>query len=92
MELTTQASEIKSALSNINSFVRELGKSDAVAEVKVAKMPVNLASSGSLSGSTTSARQERPQISQFDVELVLKPGCEAMLNLSSRICALCPDH
>jgi hypothetical protein len=74
MELTAQASDIKGALSNINSFVRELGKSDKVAEVKVTKMPVNLASSGSLSGSTTSARQEQPQTSQFDVELVLKPG------------------
>ena len=74
MELTAQPGDIKGALANINSFVRELGKSDKVAEVKVTKMPLNLASTGSLSGSTATARQEQPQTSQFDVELVLKPG------------------
>jgi hypothetical protein len=74
MELTAQPGDIKGALASINTFVRELGKSDKVAEVKVTKMPLNLASTGSLSGSTATARQEQPQTSQFDVELVLKPG------------------
>jgi hypothetical protein len=74
MELTAQPGDIKGALSTINSFVRELGKSDKVAEVKVTKMPLNLASSGSLSGSTASPRREQPQASQFDVEVTLKPG------------------
>ena len=55
-------------------FVRELGKNEKVAEAKVTKMPLNLASTGSLSGSTASARQKQPQTSQFDVEVVLKPG------------------
>jgi hypothetical protein len=74
MELSAQPGDMKGALSVINSFVRELGKSDKVAEVKVTKMPLNLASSGSLSGSTANARREQPQASQFDVEVTLKPG------------------
>jgi hypothetical protein len=74
MELTAQPGDIKGALSTINSFVRELGKSDKVAEVKVTKMPLNLASTGSLSGSTANPRREQPQASQFDVEVTLKPG------------------
>jgi hypothetical protein len=74
LELTSQPGDIKGALASINTFVRELGKNEHVAEAKVAKMPLNLASTGSLTGSTASARQERPQTSQFDVEVVLKPG------------------
>lgn len=74
MEMTAQPGDIKGALASINTFVRELGKSDKVAEVKVTKMPLNLASTGSLSGSTATARLEHAQASQFDVELVLKPG------------------
>jgi hypothetical protein len=74
IELTSQPGDIKGSLANINSFVRELGKSEQVAEVKVTKMPLDLASSGTLSGSTSSARQEQAQASHFDVELVLKPG------------------
>ena len=74
MELTAQPGDMKGTLSTINSFVRELGKSDKVAEARVAKMPVNLASSESLSGSTASPRREQAQASQFDVEVALKPG------------------
>ena len=74
LELTSQPGDIKGALASINTFVRELAKNDQVAEAKVAKMPLNLASTGSLTGSTASARQEQSQTSQFDVELVLKPG------------------
>jgi hypothetical protein len=75
MELTAQPGDIKGALDSINSFVRDLGKNDKVAEVKVTKMPVNLASSGNLSGSTAAnPRQEQAQASQFDVQVTLKPG------------------
>ena len=74
MELTAQPGDMKGALSTINSFVRELGKNDKVAEARVAKMPVNLASSESLSGSTASPRREQAHASQFDVEVTLKPG------------------
>lgn len=75
MELTAQPGDIKGALASINNFVRDLGKSDKVAEVKVTRMPLNLASSGSLSGSTAAnPRQEQAQTSQFDVLLTLKPG------------------
>jgi len=75
MELTAQPGDIKGALTSINSFVRDLGKNDKVAEVKVTKMPLNLASSGNLSGSTAAnPRQEQAQKSQFDVQLTFKPG------------------
>ena len=59
---------------NINSFVRELGKSEKVAEAKVARMPLNFASTGNLSGSTANPRLEKAQASQFEVEVVFKPG------------------
>jgi hypothetical protein len=74
MELTSQPGDIKGALANINSFVRELGKSDKVAEAKVSRMPLNFASTGNLSGSTANPHLEKPQTSQFDVEVVFKPG------------------
>ena len=74
MELTAQPGDMKGVLSTINSFVRELGKNDKVAEARVAKMPVNLASSESLSGSTASPHREQVHASQFDVEVTLKPG------------------
>jgi hypothetical protein len=74
MELTAQPGDIKGALASINSFVRELGKSEKVAEAKVARMPLNFASTGNLSGSTANPRLEKAQTSQFDVEVVFKPG------------------
>ena len=74
MELTAQPGDIKGALAGINSFVRELGKSDKVAAARVARLPLNFASTGNLSGSTANPRLEKPQTSQFDVEVVFKPG------------------
>jgi hypothetical protein len=74
LELTAQPGDFKGALANITSFVRELSKSDNVAEAKVVKMPLNLSSSATLTGSTASLRQEQPQSAQFDVEVRLKPG------------------
>jgi len=74
MELTTQPGDIKGALGSINSFVHELGKSDKVAAAKVARMPLNFASTGNLSGSTSNPHLEKPQVSQFEVEVVFKPG------------------
>jgi hypothetical protein len=74
MELTAQPGDFKSALANINSFVRDLSKNENVADAKVTKMPLNLSSSATLTGSTASLRQEQPQSAQFDVEIRLKPG------------------
>ena len=74
MELTAQPGDFKSALANITSFVRELSKNESVAEAKVAKMPLNLSSSATLTGSTASRRQEQSQSALFDVEVRLKPG------------------
>jgi hypothetical protein len=74
MELTAQPGDFKSALANINSFVRDLGKSEQVADAKVSKMPLNLSSAATLTGSTASLRQEQAQSAQFDVEVRLKPG------------------
>ncbi len=74
VELTAQSGDIKGALGSINSFARELSKSDKVAAAKVVRMPLNFASTGNLSGSTANPRLEKPQTSQFDVEVVFKPG------------------
>jgi hypothetical protein len=74
LELTAQPGDFKGALANITSFVRELSKSESVAEAKVVKMPLNLSSTATLTGSTASLRQEQPQSAQFDVEVRLKPG------------------
>lgn len=74
MELTAQPGDFKSALANINNFVRELAKNKNVAEAKVSRMPLNLSSSATLTGSTASQHQEQAQAAQFDVEVRLKPG------------------
>jgi hypothetical protein len=74
MELTAQPGDFRSALANINTFVRDLAKNEKVADAKVTKMPLNLSSSATLTGSTASQRQEQPQAAQFDVEVRLKPG------------------
>ena len=41
---------------------------------KVARMPLNFASTGNLSGSTSNPHLEKPQASQFEVEVLFKPG------------------
>jgi hypothetical protein len=74
LELTAQPGDYRAALANMNSFIRDIGKNDKVAEAKVVKMPLNLASSATLSGSTATPRQERPEQAQFQIELTLKPG------------------
>jgi hypothetical protein len=74
MELTAQPGDFKSALANINNFVRDLAKNEKVAEAKVTKMPLNLSSSATLTGSTASQHHEQAQAAQFDVEVRLKPG------------------
>ena len=73
LELTAQPGDIKGTLASINSFVRELGKSDKVAEARVVHMPMNFASTGNLSGSTANPHLEKAQTSQFDVEVAFKP-------------------
>ena len=74
LELTAQPGDFRAALASINSFVRDLAKHENVAEVKVIKMPLNLASNATLSGSTATQRQVQAQNAQFDIQVVLKPG------------------
>jgi len=74
LELTAQPGDFRAALASINSFVRDLAKNENVADVKVIKMPLNLASNATLSGSTATQRQVQAQNAQFDIQVVLKPG------------------
>jgi hypothetical protein len=74
LELTAQPGDFRAALTSINNFVRDLAKNESVAEAKVVKMPLNLASTGTLSGSTAIQRREQAENAQFDIQVVLKPG------------------
>lgn len=74
VELTAPTGDYKEALASVNSFARDLGTNDKVAGAKIVKVPLNLASSGTLSGSTTAPRREGAESARFAVELTLKPG------------------
>ncbi len=74
LELRGYTGGYRGALGSIDQFVAELARSEAVAEAKASRLPLNLNPSGTLSGSTASARQEQPKTAQFEVQLLLKPG------------------
>ena len=74
LQLMAKPSDQKAVLATINKFVKDLGGSELVATARTVKLPVNLASSAKLSGSTANPRREQPQLAPFEVELVLKPG------------------
>lgn len=74
LQLMAQPGDFKGALATINHFVKDLGKSGNVSAARTVKLPLNLASSARLSGSTAAPRKEQPQLAQFEVEVVLKPG------------------
>jgi hypothetical protein len=74
LQLTAKPSDQKTVLATINKFVKDLGLSEQVASARTVKLPVNLASSAKLIGSTANPRREQPQLAPFEVELVLKSG------------------
>ena len=74
VQLEAMPGDFKGALAGINKFVKDLGKQEAVAQARTIKLPLNLASNATLSGSTASRRVEQPITAQFEVEVVLKPG------------------
>ena len=67
-------SDQRALLASINKFLKDLGSSELVSTARTVKLPVNLASSAKLSGSTANPRREQPQLAQFEVEVALKPG------------------
>lgn len=74
LQLMAKPSDQKAVLATINKFVKDLTGNELVAGARTVKLPVNLASSAKLSGSTANPRREQPQLAQFEVELTLKPG------------------
>jgi len=74
LQLMAQPGDFKGALATIHHFVRDLDKSGNVSAARTVKLPLNLASSARLSGSTAAPRREQPQLAQFEVEVTLKPG------------------
>jgi len=74
VQLQAMPGDFKGALAGINKFVKDLTKLDPVAQARTVKLPVNLASNATLSGSTSTPRKEQPVTAQFEVEVVLKPG------------------
>jgi hypothetical protein len=73
VELLAVPGDYKGAMQSVNKFVRDLQKIDSVANARTVKLPVDLASSATLKGSTASPRLEKPVKAQFEVEVVLKP-------------------
>ena len=74
LQLLAKPSDQKAVLARINKFVKDLDRSELVSSAHTLKLPVNLASSAKLSGSTANPRREQPQLAPFEVELALKPG------------------
>jgi hypothetical protein len=74
LQLMAKPSDQKAVLATISKFVKDLAGSELVASAHTVKLPVNLASSAKLTGSTANPRSEQPQLAPFQVELVLKPG------------------
>jgi hypothetical protein len=74
VQLMAQPGDFKGALATINKFIKDLDKNDVVSAARTTKLPLNLASSARLSGSTAAPRREQPQLAQFEIEVVLKPG------------------
>jgi hypothetical protein len=73
VQLQAMPSDYKGAIATVSKFVKDLGSQAAVASAHTAKLPVNLSSTATLSGSTADPRKEQPITAQFDVEIVLKP-------------------
>jgi hypothetical protein len=73
VELQAMPSDYRGAIATVSKFVKDLGSHQAVASARTAKLPVNLSSTATLSGSTADPRKEQPITAQFDVEIVLKP-------------------
>ena len=74
LQIMAKPSDQKAVLATINKFVKDLSGNELVASARTVKLPVNLASSAKLTGSTANPRREQPQLAPFEVELVLKPG------------------
>jgi hypothetical protein len=73
VELVAAPGDYKGAMQQINKFVKDLQKLETVASAHTVKLPVNLASTATLQGSTAAPRAEKPVKAQFEVEVVLKP-------------------
>jgi hypothetical protein len=73
VELTAMPSDYKGAMQQINKFVKDLQRTETVASARTVKLPVNLASTATLQGSTAAPRAEKAVKAQFEVEIVLKP-------------------
>jgi hypothetical protein len=65
--------DYKGAMLQMNKFVKDLLKVETVGTARTVKLPVNLASTATLQGSTATPRAEKPVKAQFEVEIVLKP-------------------
>lgn len=74
LELRGYTGGYRGSLAAIDRFVASIAAHPAVASARASHLPVNLDPGGTLSGSTTSARQEQAKAAQFEVQLQLKPG------------------
>jgi hypothetical protein len=73
LEVMAMPGDYKGTMVQMNKFVKDLLKVETVASARTTKLPVNLASTATLQGSTATPRAEKPVKAQFEVEVVLKP-------------------
>jgi len=71
-EITPFTGDYRSALALIERFANTLRSQANVAEVRIAKLPVNLDPASTLSGSTQDSLDTKPGAAQFQLRLVLK--------------------
>ncbi len=72
-EIRPFTGDYRSALALIERFAAGLREQTGVAEVMIAKLPVNLDSSSVLSGSTQDNVETKPGAAQFKLNILLKP-------------------
>ena len=71
-EVTRFGGDYRSAMNSINNFLQLIAQDDAVGEVKVLKLPLDVRSSSGLNGSTTGTPGK--ETAQFEVAVIFKSG------------------
>jgi hypothetical protein len=71
-EVTRFAGDYRTAMSAINNFLQLIARDNAVAEVKVVKLPLDVSSKAGLTGSTMAIPGK--ETAEFEVAVIFKSG------------------
>jgi hypothetical protein len=71
-EVTRFSGDYRSAMNAINNFMQIIAREDAVAEIKVVKLPLDVRSNSGLNGSTMGTPGK--ETAQFEIAVIFKSG------------------